>query len=265
MKTYNEYIGKHFGFLTIIEIIREHNYISVRCNCDCGGEKISSIHSVINGATKSCGCLNNKKRIENGRKKKKDLKGMKFGRLLVLEESPKPKNRSQTSRHIFWKCKCDCGTEKTICSNHLLSGDTISCGCLHYEKITGIPFENRNKEIELFMPYLQDAYDREANSNYKENRKVDITLEDLRDVWVSQHGKCPFTGVELVLKRWDKFVHENRGIFMASLDRKDNKKGYIKGNIQFVSLMINYAKNRYSDDDVIEFCKTIARNWKEKI
>jgi hypothetical protein len=36
----------------------------------------------------------------------------------------------------------------------------------------------------------------------------------------------------------------------ASLDRIDNKKGYIKGNVRWVLLGINYMKNRHSDEDL---------------
>ena len=59
-----------------------------------------------------------------------DLVGKRFGKLLVLGASH-IKNRS-----IYWLCKCDCGNEKAIKGSSLRGGLTMSCGCLHIEKIT---------------------------------------------------------------------------------------------------------------------------------
>lgn len=54
----------------------------------------------------------------------KCLKGQRFGRLVVLEQDGRDKNRN-----IKWKCRCDCGNIKTVLSGHLVSGRTKSCGC----------------------------------------------------------------------------------------------------------------------------------------
>jgi hypothetical protein len=48
--------------------------------------------------------------------------------------------------------------------------------------------------------------------------------------------------------------------YQSSLDRIDNNKGYIKGNVRFVCLMFNIARNDFSDNQVIEFCKQVASN-----
>lgn len=60
--------------------------------------------------------------------KLKDLTGMRFGRLIVLE-------RDGSNRHnrAIWKCVCDCGNVTTAVGSRLLNGDTQSCGCLHKE------------------------------------------------------------------------------------------------------------------------------------
>lgn len=39
----------------------------------------------------------------------------------------------------------------------------------------------------------------------------------------------------------------------ASLDRIDSSKGYVKGNVEFVCLLINMAKNSYSKKEVSSF------------
>lgn len=44
----------------------------------------------------------------------------------------------------------------------------------------------------------------------------------------------------------------------ASLDRIDNSKGYLKGNVRFVSMMANLARSTFSDNELIRFCKSVA-------
>lgn len=52
--------------------------------------------------------------------------GKRFGRLVVLEETRKNGKK-------YYKCRCDCGTEKEIYYRSLLTGDSNSCGCLRRE------------------------------------------------------------------------------------------------------------------------------------
>ena len=59
--------------------------------------------------------------------KSSQLIGMRFGRLVVIEQV---KSNNYRSRFL---CLCDCGTEKTVLGQNLLSGHVQSCGCLHSE------------------------------------------------------------------------------------------------------------------------------------
>lgn len=63
---------------------------------------------------------------------RRDLTGQKFGKLTVIRYDHTSKNYKPV-----WLCKCDCGNEKLITSQHLLNGDTISCGC-HKKEISKI-------------------------------------------------------------------------------------------------------------------------------
>lgn len=55
----NEYIGKKYGKLTIIGSIKTEKYkhYKVKCKCECGNEKITTLASILNGYTQSCGCI----------------------------------------------------------------------------------------------------------------------------------------------------------------------------------------------------------------
>ena len=62
--------------------------------------------------------------------KMKDITGMRFGRLVVIEPTNKRKNNE-----VLWLCKCDCGNEKITIGNSLRNGKTKSCGCLNRDNI----------------------------------------------------------------------------------------------------------------------------------
>ena len=59
--------------------------------------------------------------------KLRNLIGMRFGRLLVLERAP------NQGRYVCWKCQCDCGNQIVTRAASLTSGLTQSCGCLYKE------------------------------------------------------------------------------------------------------------------------------------
>ena len=56
-----------------------------------------------------------------------DLVGMRFGRLVVICESPK-RDRSGS---VSWTVVCDCGNTREVSSSSLRKGLTRSCGCYH--------------------------------------------------------------------------------------------------------------------------------------
>jgi hypothetical protein len=59
MKTYEHLIGVKFGHLTIANISpkRKTRKIRVLCLCDCGKTTDIQLGNLVNGHTKSCGCL----------------------------------------------------------------------------------------------------------------------------------------------------------------------------------------------------------------
>lgn len=65
-------IGKTFGRWKVIAIsspiVRPSGRLepAVLCRCNCGGEKIVRVSSLINGDSKSCGCLLTESRIKHG-------------------------------------------------------------------------------------------------------------------------------------------------------------------------------------------------------
>ncbi|MEE0989629.1 MAG: hypothetical protein U0L02_09745 [Kandleria vitulina] len=54
----------------------------------------------------------------------KDLSGMRFGHWTVIERDYEIKKKN-----IYWKCRCDCGTVRSVAGTSLRSGISVSCGC----------------------------------------------------------------------------------------------------------------------------------------
>lgn len=76
----------------------------------------------------------------------------------------------------------------------------------------------------------------------------DISPEDIK--W---NDICPVLGIPIVLRRQGKGGGPNS----PSLDKIDNAKGYIKGNVRVISNRANKLKN----DMTREECALLAANW----
>lgn len=87
---------------------------------------------------------------------------------------------------------------------------------------------------------------------------INIDAQFLRDLWESQSGVCPLTGWELILPLDSSGFQTSYGARNASLDRIDNDLGYVKGNVRFVALIANLARARFSDADLLDFCRSVA-------
>lgn len=126
-KEKDDIIGKKYNRLTAIKRVHDQrNGVRYLFKCDCGKEKVILKHAVVNGITKSCGCLSNEKVRERCFK---DLTNQKFNRLTALKI-----DRNENGK-IYWLCKCECGNLCSVLTNRLISGHTKSCGCLEKEKI----------------------------------------------------------------------------------------------------------------------------------
>ena len=60
--------------------------------------------------------------------KLKDLLGLKFERLTVVERAPNSK-----TGQAYWHCECKCGSASVVRGAHLMSGRITSCGCYSRE------------------------------------------------------------------------------------------------------------------------------------
>lgn len=185
--------GKKFGRLTVIEqsedkIRPNGDHIAMwKCICDCQSDKSEPEYVIKEGASLksgkclSCGCYQSDKLRE---RQTKNLTGIKFGRLTVLELSHYEKKYGGDSCAI-WKCICDCQKDKEnpnytyVPTNSLTTGNSTSCGCLRKENSTATAHlkkaENRYEKKNGYYigytsknePFYFDECDFELVKKYK--------------------------------------------------------------------------------------------------
>jgi len=226
-KYLNERIGKRFGKLVVVERIGtdKHNNTLWKCKCDCGNTPTISMGALTRGHTKSCGCLKQDKVI--------DIKGKRFGSWLVLDEP-----YISTPKGAYWKCKCDCGTIKKVNSNDLRKGISTSCGCSF-----------RLSEGESACKWLYNHYKRQSKFSF------DLTLEQFKKI---TKQKCHYCGIEPKQETGRvKYANANGDYIHNSIDRKDNTKGYIIGNVLPCCKFCNHLKSNFSYEEFLEQVKKI--------
>lgn len=93
----------------------------------------------------------------------------------------------------------------------------------------------------------------------RSGKEFNLTLSYLLELWISQEGKCSYLKTDLVLPSTD-YSHDNSNPNkLASLDRIDSSKGYVEGNVQFIALTLNYSKNKYSEEIMLELFEMIKQ------
>lgn len=125
-KDIDSLVGKTFGKLTVIKRsdYSFNNKIYWTCECECGRQLDVLGTDLRNESISACGECRNYNYHYTG------LTGVRCGLLTVLE----PVGRDNGG-HYIWNCQCDCGGYAEISSAALLSGNTMSCGCLKNHSI----------------------------------------------------------------------------------------------------------------------------------
>jgi len=95
-------------------------------------------------------------------------------------------------------------------------------------------FVKHHKNWDGFGNISLDFWSRNLHSAKKRNFLFDITIDYAWNLFLDQKGRCALTGLPLSL---------NEKKCSASLDRINNSKGYVAGNVQWVHKDINIMKN----------------------
>lgn len=193
-------------------------------------------------------------------KEKVSYIGRRFGRLVVLERAEDaitPKGQAM----IRYKCKCDCGNEKTINKCHLASGKIISCGCFHKEQLGnmrrkhGKSAYNRERLYTIWLNMKHRCYNHK-NNHYKNygGRGITICKEWLDDYmsfrdWSYSHG-------------YEEKIEES-GRNSLTIDRINNGGNYEPSNCRWVTNKENCLnkQNTMSDEERYNICPVCGKHF----
>lgn len=122
------------------------------------------------------------------------------------------------------------------------------------------------KKIRLIYLCTYDGFTRNLFKDLKHNAEkrkiqVNITLDDIRQLYIKQNGKCALTGKQMTHQAVER--NENTQHILnkwnISVDRIDSSKIYTSNNIRLVCAIINRLKFSSSDNDFLLVCGTIAQ------
>lgn len=168
-----------------------------------------------------------------------DVANQRFGRLTVKKFMGRKLN-SPNKGTICWYVKCDCGNEKIVAISDLTSGHTTSCGCKQIEaaKKTLAPINKKASERNNGLskqPWLQNyknILQRLFNKNYHayDHYREKIQGPLIEQSWLDD----PWEFYKEIGDKPDPH---------ASVDRIDNTKGYVIGNVRWAE-RTRQARNR---------------------
>ena len=177
---------------------------------------------------------------------RQNLVGKRFDKLVVMSFDHNKKYKNHIS--AFWKCKCDCGNEKIIRYDLLKYRPNRSCGCSPHRQHTcgrkSLVWKGCGDIIGHHFAHIR-------NQAKIRSLEFNLTIEYLWELFKNQNQKCNLTDLPL------SFVSNKIQSRTASLDRIDNDKGYIEGNVQWIHKDINYMKRTLSQTRLIDYCRLI--------
>lgn len=165
-----------------------------------------------------------------------DITGQRYNNLVVISRADDFSN--DNNRNSRWLCRCDCGNEKIITKGCLLNGQKTCGVCIWISKRQGVlPLENK-----LVNRTKKQAEDR--------GYSWELSNDEARRI---SRMPCNYCG------SMDKRKNSSTGELFSlnGLDRIDNSKGYINGNVVPCCKTCNHAKNNLSVDEFLAWTNKV--------
>ena len=164
---------------------------------------------------------------------KKELKGQRFTRLLVMEEHP---IRAKNGK-VMWVCLCDCGNKVIVNNVSLTRGLTLSCGCYNREKSADQLRTHGKSNTRLYTVWQgiksRCYYESDINYKYYGARGIKMSENFLKDFIAFEKELGPEPDTK---SRW-------------TVERINVELGYVEGNIRWATYSEqNRNKRKFSNN-----------------
>lgn len=191
-------------------------------------------------------------------KRRKDITGQKFNRLIALGFHSR-RERSDRGFRYYWNFICDCGNKTIADKSAVIGGYTTSCGCRLQE--------------------LKDTAGERMKTHGMSHTRFHVIYQRIR-------SRCEYTknnryhiygarGIKCLWKTFEEFIEDMYGSYQihvkefgeknTSIDRKDNNGNYSKENCRWATAK-EQARNT-SQNRIINFKgkKQCLSEWADEV
>lgn len=224
-----------------------HGTMRWKCSCTCGGAAIAYSYDLRVGKTQSCGCF---QRERTSLASSADLVGQVFGRLTVIS-----RDGSDRRGQARWICQCECGKICSAVTNLLTKNNTRSCHCLRAEKAREV-----GKNTRLFESGDPEGVRALLYSIHAKGEVGTLKEPMPYEKWLHFEGQeCHYCGMAAIPRRRNK--NEPFCVWRHGLDRVDNNRGYVDGNVVACCIRCNYSKRNSPVEEFLQMCRMIASRY----
>lgn len=170
--------------------------------------------------------------------------------MLTVLSAYKEKNKT------LYSCLCECGVVKSVRSDHLLSKETVSCGCVRL-KPPGV----------AALTKLYGEYRAAARGRKLEFR---ISIEEFGQIVQKACYFCnrpprdfnPYINSDGTYndKRLRLSTVTRSYIKASGIDRLDNARGYLLDNCVACCAKCNHSKRNYTAEEFVEHCLAVVKH-----
>ena len=228
-------VGQRFGKWTVIDstpIYTTGGQRNVKVQCECGKIEYKHWSSLRLGKTTQC--------LQCSRKERRTpiVVGKTYKHWTVIGDA------ETFNGQLRYRCRCKCGHEQYLTAA-ALTNTTRWFQCRYCSTAANVDKRTLSTRVgDLTL----SKFNRIKTKASIRRIEFNLTLVYLWNLYLTQNRKCAITGDELP------------NISKASLDRIDSSKGYIEGNVQWVTAQANNCKHTLSMPELYEFAQKVLNH-----